>query len=228
MPEPGKTDWKRLVRERMASAEPAHELPPEVVAELATHLEELYEDARATSLTDDVAIALTLQEVQEVRDWHVLAADIRGARLKEDSMNHRTKSLWLPGLASFAGASLFLLVLTEISLQPHYLVRLHGGWGRRFYIGWVIGQVVFGALGAFLSQRAGGTRIARVVAGTFPAIVMLIVYAIVIPVSALYEHNQFIFSHETRFWLGAFVWVVGPAITLLLGAAPFLRESKAA
>jgi hypothetical protein len=219
MPERVKPDWMQLVRERVGGSQPCS---PDVVTELAAHLEEVYEEALACRSNETEAMQLALEQVD---DWHVLAADIARAKSEEDSMNYRTKSLWLPGLASFAGASLFLLVLTEISLRPYYLVRLHGGWGRWFYIGWVIGQVAFGALGAFLSRRAGGNRIARIVAATFPAIVMLVVYAIVIPVSALYEHNQFIFSQQTRFWLGAFVLVVAPAITLLLGAAPFLKES---
>jgi hypothetical protein len=219
MPDRKKPDWKKLVRERLDPyQDPAQ--PAEVVAELSAHLEETYEAARSQGLTEAAALELTLQEVA---DWHTLAADIRRAKSKEGSMNHRTKSLWLPALASLFTSSLFLLVLTEISLQPRLLARLNSGTGRWLYAVWLIGQIAFGALGAFLSRRVGGSRIARIVAGTFPAIVMLASCVIVIPVSALMEHNNFIFHNPGRLWWGAFLWAVVPAITLLIGAAPFLQ-----
>jgi len=139
-------------------------------------------------------------------------------------MNHRTRSLWLPALASLFASSLFLLVLTEISMRPPMLVRLHSGAAQQLYAVWLIGQIAFGALGAFLSRRVGGNRIARIVAGTFPAIVMLASCVIVIPVSALMQHNDFIFHNPGRLWWGAFLWAVVPAVTLLLGAAPFLQQ----
>jgi len=141
-------------------------------------------------------------------------------------MNHRTKTLWLPALASFTAASLFLLVLTQISLQPQFLVRLHSGLGLSFYLGWLVAQALFGALGAFLSRRAGGTRTARIVAGEFPALVMFGVWALVIPASAFAEHNTFVLQHPLYYALGIFPWVVLPGIALLLGATPFLREAK--
>src|SRR5208283_2276460 len=126
------------------------------------------------------------------------------------------KSFWLPGLASFAAASLFLLVLTRISLQPRFLVRLNSGLGLSFYIGWLLAQVPCGALGAFLSTRAGGSSSARIAAGTFPASAMLGLWAFVIPLSALVEHNAFLLQHPLRYTLGIFVWVVPPGIALLL------------
>jgi len=221
-------DWRETVHEHLQ----ADELPPaereEVISELAAHLEETYQDARSQGMTDAIAIEFALQEVglQEVEDWHVLAAKIHHAKSAEDPMNHRTKSFWLPALASFAAASLFLLVLTQVSMQPRFLVRLNSGLGRSFYFGWLFAQVLFGALGAFLSRRAGGTRTARVIAAIFPAIVTFGVWAFVIPISALGEHNTFVLRHPLYYALGFFVWVVPPGITLLLGAAPFLRESK--
>jgi hypothetical protein len=215
-----KPDWKKLVRDRLnSSGAPAQ--PAEVVAELSAHLEETYEAAHSQGLTEAAALELTLQEVA---DWHALAADIRRTTFKEDDMNHRTKSLWLPALASLFASSLFLFVLTEISMRAPMLVRLHSGAAQQLYAVWIIGQIAFGALGAFLSRRVGGSRIARIVAGTFPAIVMLASCVIVIPASALMEHNDFIFHNPGRLWWGAFLWALVPAVTLLLGAAPFLQE----
>jgi hypothetical protein len=214
-------NWKRLVREHLASLKLSRDSQEDVIAELSAHLEETYEAARAQGLDEAEAVKRALQEAG---DWHVLAENI--FRTKEQSMNHRTRSLWLPGLASFAAASLFLLVLTQVSLQPRFLVRLNSGIGISFYIGWLFAQVLFGALGAFLSRRAGGTRTARIVAATFPAIVVFGLWAIWIPASAFIEHNTFMLNHPLYYALGIFPWVVLPGIILLLGAAPFLKEPK--
>ncbi|HTW56822.1 MAG TPA: hypothetical protein VMD99_01690 [Terriglobales bacterium] len=214
-------DWKTMVRDRMTPPNSPRNVSEDVIAELAAHLEEIYEQARSSGCTETAAIEVALQEV---KNWNVLAEDIHRARLKEENMNLRTRSLWLPALASLFASSLFLFVLTEISRQPRLLVRLNSGAAEWLYALWIIGQIAFGALGAFLSRRVGGSRVARVVAATFPALVMLASCAIVIPVSALMEHNDFIFHNPGRLWWGAFLWAVVPAVTLLLGAAPFLQE----
>ena len=216
-----KLDWKKLVHERVSSPNSAGRLHEDVIAELAAHLEETYEAARAQGLNETEAVKLALQEAG---DWNVLGKNIKRARsAKEPPMNHRTKTLWLPSLASFAAASLFLLVLTHISLQPRFLVRLPG-LGRSFYIEWLGAHLLFGALGAFLSRRAGGTRTARIVAGTFPALVQFGLWALWIPASALLEHNAFVVDHPLFYAFGIFVWVVPPGFALLLGAAPFLKQ----
>jgi hypothetical protein len=105
-----KPDWNQLVRERLGKR-PLH-LPPhaqeEVIAELAAHLEEVSQNARANGLTDSAATALALQEVQ---DWRVLSAQISRARSKEERMNHRTKTLWLPAIAILFTAGLILVFL---------------------------------------------------------------------------------------------------------------------
>src|SRR5579864_5625855 len=175
-------DWKRIVSENMSALNLPSGAREEVIAELAVHMEETYEHAHSRGLTETAALEATLQETN---DWHVLAADIARAKSKEGPMNARTKSLWLPALASLFALSLFLFVLTEMSMRPPLLVRLHSGAAQWLYAAWIIGQIAFGALGAFLSRRVGGSRIARVVAATFPAIVMLVACAVVIPVSAL-------------------------------------------
>lgn len=142
-------------------------------------------------------------------------------------MNQRTKALWLPALASLAAASLFTLALTEISLQPHIIARLNSTVAPLLYVVWLFSNLFFGALGAFLSRRAGGSRLARIVAGTFPAIVMFLLCGLVIPVSALFfEHNTVVRNHPSRLALGILIWAAAPAVALMLGAASFLRDSS--
>ena len=214
-------DWQKTVREHLETCRLPREIRDDIVIELAAHLEEAYANARAQGLGDAEAVE---QALQEAGNWNVLAENITHA--KEQSMNNRTKSFWLPALASFTAASLFLLVLTKISMQAQSLIRLSSGLGRPFYFGWVSAQILFGALGAFLSRRAGGSRATRVLAGIFPAIVMFVLWAVVIPASAVAEHNAFVLNHPLYYALGIFVWVVPPGVALLVGTAPFLKSQR--
>ena len=277
-------NWRQTVRDRIESSlVPAHDRE-EVIAELAAHLEETCQDARARGLDEIAAVEFTLQSVT---DWPVLAAEIGRAKSKEDAMNQRTgtvllptiavlfafglvllfldravivqrliwlactallfcaiaseadrlslraKSFWLPGFVSLTAASLFLFAeeivlthdssfyFTDISLRPHHLVSGLPFW---FYLLWLLAQVLCGSLGAFLSRRGGGSRVARIAAGAFPAMVMFGLCAVVIPLSALSEHNSYVLSHPSGLALGVLIWSVAPAVALLLGAAPFLQE----
>ena len=162
-----------------------------------------------------------------------IALLLRAAVSDANRLNLRTKSLWLPGFVSLTAASLLMFAeefvlahdpsfyFTEISLRPNHLIF---GLPRWFYIVWLLVQVPCGALGAFLSRRNGGTRVARIVAGAFPALVMFFLCGLLIPISALIEHNAFA-VHPSGLALGVLFWAAVPAVALLLGAAPFLKES---
>jgi len=217
MPDQKKPDWKNLVRERMESHEPAPTDCEEVVAELAAHLEETYEAAQSQGLNEETALKRTLREVE---DWRVLAADIRHAK-QEGPMNSRTKNLWLPGAATLLGASVFLMALQRTSFQPRLVWIGHAA--MLFYWPWLAGLPVFGAFGAYLSQRAHGPLKARLAAGLSPALVMLVTMCVILPVGlALDGFSMFRLFY---FALALANWVVLPAFALLLGAAPFLRET---
>lgn len=212
-------DWKTLVRERMNSGLPLA-VDEEVVTEIASHLEEFYEVGRARGLAGRAAIERTLQEV---KDWRVLAADIRRAKLEEDSMNNRTRNLWLPGMVTLLGASLLLLMMQRVGFRPR-LVWM-GNVAMQFYWPWLAGLPVFGALGASLSQRAHGTVRARLAAGLSPALVLLITFCLILPWGLAVDGVSLL--RLGYFGLGIANWVVIPGLALLLGALPFLHESTA-
>jgi hypothetical protein len=273
-------DWSKIVREKLESRGlPAAQFD-EVIRELAAHLEECYAQARCEGLLDDAALERTLQEVE---DWPALAEDIRRAKPQEVDVNHRTKTVWLPGIAilfgtglllvfldraaslqriiwiacmvmlicaaatesnrlshrtksfwlpgfiSLAAASLFLFaeefVLTrnpsfdmaDLSLHPQHVAYGLPLW---LYGAWLVAQALCGALGAFVSRRGGGSIVARIVAGAFPTIMMLVVLALVIPMGVVF----YVLSHPSVIALVMLIWAGGPAVALLIGAAPFLRE----
>lgn len=278
-------DWKKLVREYVGPNLHS-EIRAEVVAELASHLEETYTEACARGLSCDEAVAVSMQEVE---DWNVLRETICRSKSREALMNHRTKTLWLPGLAilwgtgvvlvlldraallqrliwigcmamllcaaaseanrlnqrtkcfwlpgfvTLSGAILFLLAdimfgssmpLPEIGLQPPDLVRLNYGPARSFYFTWLAAQLAFGALGAFLSRRAGGSRSARILAAALPAVVILGTFAVTLPISLLIERGVAPAPHPAYLAMNLLVWVLAPAVALLVGATPFLGKSS--
>lgn len=154
---------------------------------------------------------------------------------EESRMNRRTRSIWLPGFVSLTAVSLIWFAeemvlahdasfyFTDLSLRPSHLISGLPFW---FYFGWLLTQVPCGALGAFLSRRGGGTRAARIMAGAFPALAIFLVCGLAIPVSALFEQNSFILRHPYTVALGILIWAGAPAVALMLGAAPFLKESS--
>jgi hypothetical protein len=91
---------------------------------------------------------------------------------------------------------------------------------------WLLSYVVFGALGAWWSRRAGGSTATRFFSGMFPFALHLAVFllpailAIASNVSRLGEHDQV--SFLLRIGLG---WVVIPGAALAIGTVPFLRDS---
>lgn len=212
-------DWKKLVRRRTGALALSHETKEDVIAELADHLKEAYENARSEGLNKKAAIRIVLQEVD---DWRVLAADIRRTKSEEDSMNYRTKSLWLPALITLLGASLSLAATQFIGLRPR-LVWI-GEMGITLYWPWLASLLLFGAAGAYLSQRAEGPAQARLAAGLSPALIMLIVMCLILPWGLAID--GFAFFRLVAFGLGLITWVVIPGLALLVGAAPFLRASN--
>lgn len=278
-------DWRQIAREGMESSSLPPEYRDEVIAELATHLEETYTEACARGLSCEEAAAVALREVE---DWKILRDRICRAKSGESFMNQRTKRfllpavaalfaaglvlllldvapilqrliwtaemgmllcvaasemnhfgeptkrLWLPGLSTMIAASLFLFVadivydpsrfFTQIGLRPQYLLQADSGSGRIFYLWWLLANLLCGALGAFLSRRAGGTRTTRVVTGAMPALTMFALCAVVVPITFLITRQTAPSLHSADVGLALCLWVVAPAIALLLGSAPFLRN----
>ena len=207
----------------------------EIAAELAGHLEELYEQLLEQGKCESEAFRLALDETT---DWQELAESIVSARREEGVMNSRTKTLWLPGLVTFATSSILLMILERVIMsQPALLVTLERAipfrptfWWRdqvlAIFLCWWILLPLCGAAGACLSRRAGGTRLACVAASLFPAVVVLCIFCFVLPVSLVVEKNTFVARHPLYFVLAMVNWTLVPGVALILGALPFLRQSK--
>lgn len=224
-------EWKALVRERMGNLGLAPFQEEAIVAELASHLEDVYEEARAQGFCKPEAIERSLAQVA---DWHSLSRKIQHAKLKEGMMNQRTKTLWLPGLIGLTAAMIFLMISELVSLQPRFLspgffAAVHASTSSAniplvAYLPW-LGLLPFcSATGAFLSRRAGGQPPVRLAAGLFPWIAMfcLVVFLTLIGQMVPFKHDWF------GFVTGLALISVPPAVALLLGVVPFLKEATPA
>lgn len=100
-------DWTRFVSKRLAAMPVARGAREDIIAELALHLEETYEQARSTGVTGRAAVRFALQEVD---DWRALTSNVCRAK-QENAMNRRTKTLWLPLIAILFTIGLVLLFL---------------------------------------------------------------------------------------------------------------------
>jgi hypothetical protein len=213
-------DWNAEVRKNLKNLGLTPHVQEEVIAELADHLQDHYEQLRAEGIPESEALERSLEQAS---GWRQMSRRIRNAKHKEDGMNYRTRALWLPGLTALATASICLMVLQLTGVQPK--IWWKDGGALVIHLPWLLLLPLCGAAGAYLSLRAGGRRLARLAAGLFPALVMLAVFCVFLPVGILIERNAFIIRHPVYFVLAVLNWTVVPGLALLVGAAPLCSKS---
>jgi hypothetical protein len=220
-------DWNALVRERLADAALPRLQRGEIVAELAGHLEEFYEEQCERGIPETEALNYALGQVT---DWPKLARKIERAKRPEGKMNQNTRSFWLPAFITLTAWVLFEALLAQTSYGPR-MVSAHSNMMLVIWPVWVVGQPFLGAIGAYMSRRAGGTRFARLAAGLFPMIITVVgiaaAYVATLIDGMLHGRNDeshIVLVSVAKFALGV---VIIPGLALLLGTLPFLRSEKA-
>lgn len=209
-------DWREFVAERLGEVGLQAEERTEVVDELADHLVEKFLEFRRAGLSEGNAVRECLKEV---RDWHEFRRKIQLARRKAHSMSNRVRQLWIPGLVSF-GLSTVLMLLANALEAEGWVVRL--GHPTLFVIElrWLFALPLVGAVGAYLSRRAGGSRGAIYGSVLFPAVPLLAALLIVGPVSLAFDHFIAHNIGPMSLALGFFGLVLAPGVSLLAGGLP--------
>jgi hypothetical protein len=227
-------DWEALVGEGLADSSLASEERSEVIAELAGHLEETFEQLRRQGLSEEAAVERALSQV---KNWQSLRWKIQQARLKEDVMTDRVKQVWLPGFLTLF-LSVMLLMVNEFigirfGIEP-LIVSAHGSGLKAplamIYVPWLVSLLLIGAIGAYLALRAGASPRATLLSIMFPVLPHSIFFVIWIPVSLIL--GDYI-SHNTMpsaLLMGLVGWVVLPGVALLAGGLPvqILKSRRAA
>jgi hypothetical protein len=209
-------DWEALVREQLAGLSLEPDEGREVIAELAAHLEESFEELRRQGLTEKAAVRRTLSQV---KDWQSLRRKIQAARKKEDIMSNRVRQVWLPGFATLFSSTI-LLALTEIYGPKPWIMS----WGHPpvavIYIPWLFCLPFVGAVGAYLSYRAGGSGRAIFLSTVFSALPFLASIVVVLPVSLIFDHFIAHNIAPMALVMALLGWVLMPAAALLAGGLP--------
>jgi hypothetical protein len=209
-------DWNAIVREYLAGLSLEAEERREVIAELAAHLEECFEELRRQGLAEEAAVSRTLLQV---KDWQDLRRKIQTARRKENIMSNRVRQFWLPGFATLF-LSTILLALTEIYGPKPWIMS----WGQPpvavIYIPWLFCLPFVGAVGAYLSYRAGGSGRAIFLSTIFSALPFLASIVVVLPVSLIFDHFIAHNIAPMALVMALLGWVLIPVAALLAGGLP--------
>ena len=86
--------WRAIARKKLGPLGLDAKRQEEIVLELAGHLEDLYSDALSQGRSHAEALHSAFDAAS---DWNELRREIQLAANEEVCMNHRVKTLWLPG-----------------------------------------------------------------------------------------------------------------------------------
>lgn len=214
-------DWIQYVKARLGTLPLDGDEPQEVIEELATHLQEMYVSLRAKGASEAEALRLTRAQVES---WEKLRDEIVYAR-QEGSMEDRVGQLWVPGLVTLLGSAGLLVVLEIMGARP---LVIHPGDPAAIVLDlpWLLGLPAFGALGAFLAQRAKAKGLAIHLSSVFPPVVMAAAM-IAVFIGGLIFDRQVLSVFKTRAFSAAVVnGVLLPGMALLIGDLVFQWINK--
>jgi hypothetical protein len=209
-------DWQELVRRRLSNLalEPAEK--DEVHAELAAHLEESHEVFCKEGFPEKEAAERTLEQVA---DWRDLQRRILIAKRSGYPMQKRVHQLWIPGFLTMALSTVFLVTLQKLGFNARMV-----SWRNAdifFFAPWLVSLPFLGALGAYISSRAGGSRGTALLASIFPALALTLTFLLMFPIDMIIEP---IIGRQVDFSIVAAVllkdgigWILVPGAALLAG-----------
>jgi len=213
-------DWEALVRERLAGLSLERHERREVIAELAAHLEETFEELRRQGLSEEAAVDRALSQV---KNWQSLRRKIQTARRKGNVMTNRVRQWWLPGFVALFLSVMLLRAIEFIGIKP-LIVSAHGSQLSApvavIYLPWLLSLIPIGAIAAYLAGRAGGSQRAVFLSTVFPVLPHLGFFLVVFPVVLILDdhvaHNIMI----SGLFMSLAAWVVLPGVALLAGGLP--------
>jgi len=136
-------------------------------------------------------------------------------------MTNRVKQFWLPSLLTLL-LSMGLLALIQVFGPNPWLVARKSGWSlvapvAVVYLPWLLSLPLIGAMGAYLSNRGGGSQRAAFGSIIFPVLPYLVFFVVALPVMAIFNEHL---AHNIMFgalFVGLFAWVLAPGAALLAG-----------
>lgn len=212
-------DWEALVEQRLVDLALEPEEKAEVIAEVAAHLEDTCEAMRRQGIEEQQAVQRALSQAG---NWRDLQRRILNAKRREHFMATRLKQLWVPGFLTLILSLLFLAVLQRLGFSPRIIWS--GSNAVLLYAPWLLSLPFFGALGAYLSSRAGGSRTTVLFASVFPVVALTAAFLLMFPIGFAVEritsrHVDDFIGVATALLRDGIGWLVVPGAALLLGGA---------
>jgi hypothetical protein len=217
-------DWRQLVQQRLAGLSIEEGEATQVFEELAGHLEENYRFLLKEGLTEEVAARHVLGYVG---DWQDLKRKIESSRNKETIKNKRVTQFWFPAFLTLS-LSMLLLALIEFFGPKPWVTPMPGGPRLRMtplavvYVSWLVFLPFIGALGAYLSSRAGGRSRAVFSSCVFPVFPYVAFFVIGLPLALILDDHVAHNITIPAFFVGLSAWVIFPAMALLAGRSNIL------
>jgi hypothetical protein len=213
-------DWQELVRQRLSGLALDAAEKDEIQTELAAHLEETYEGLLKEGEAEPAAVQRVLSLAG---DWRALRRRIQMTRRKGNSMTNRVRQLWLPGFLTLFTSMMLLTIIEFFGPRPK-IVQLRG-WSMIapvmvVYVPWLLALLFIGALGAYLSHRAGASQRVVLLSILFPVLPYLCFCVIGFPMALILEEH---FAHSilaSAILFGSLAWVLLPGAALLAGGLP--------
>jgi hypothetical protein len=209
-------DWQELVRQRLADLALDATEKDEVHAELAAHLEESYEALLKEGTPQQVAVRRALSQVA---NWRDLQRRIFIAKNKGRIMKKRLHQLWIPGFLALILSMLFLAAFQILGFQPR--IASSNPNTIFFYVPWLLSLPFFGALGAYLSSRAGASRGTALLASVFPVLALTGAFLSMFPIGSILGRvigRRVGFSDvATTLLRDGIGWLLVPGAALLMG-----------
>ncbi len=192
----------------------------EIVAELASHLDEVFDGLLRKGVAEEEALRRTLSQAGS---WQNLRRNIQAARSEENTMTNRVRQFWLPGLLTLSLSMVLLMVIQFIGPKP-LVVGTHG-WRLMaplavIYVPWLLSLLPIGAMGAYLAGRSGASRRTMVLSIVFPVLPYLALFIIAFPVSLILDDHVAHNIMLSALFIGLIAWVLLPGLALLAGGLP--------
>ena len=134
-------------------------------------------------------------------------------------MQKRVRQLWIPGFLTLILSMLFLTAIYRLGLRGRLVWS--GSNAILLYTPWLAGLPFIGALGAYVSSRAGGSRGSMLFVSIFPAIALTFAFLFMFPFSMTIEliaGRPVDFSRVATVLLKDGIgWILVPGVALLAG-----------
>jgi hypothetical protein len=206
-------NWKQIVRKNLRVLAVCS---PESAEELASHLEDSYEALRCEGLPAEVAFQHTIGQIEgRCRVWLVMRF------LQEYLMSGFIREVALPGLLTSVAAGFLYWAFALDHIRPK-VIWLVGGQFLMLPLWWWCLLPIWGALGALLSRRNGGSRLQRIAASLLPSAIMgtfiLLIFVVGFTLSGLVNHYWWASARLESLGLVPPEFALIPAAFSLLGA----------